>query len=69
MIDLIFECAVKKSHPQRRFFSEQRMAPQCCGKPMTRFQEPEEQPTLPLRGAATAESRPTDKVGGKRKYT
>ncbi|MBI5211608.1 MAG: hypothetical protein HY927_16690 [Elusimicrobia bacterium] len=31
---MVYECAVDKSHPQKKYAAQQSLTPYCCGKPM-----------------------------------
>ncbi|MBI4375125.1 MAG: hypothetical protein HY549_01620 [Elusimicrobia bacterium] len=65
MADLVYECAANKSHPQKKFVIDQQTVPQCCGKPMTRLQAPQTQPTT--SPATTPRYSPTGKTSDKGK--
>lgn len=40
MTEVVYECAVNKSHPQKKSAAPQTLAPQCCGKSMVQAPAP-----------------------------
>lgn len=70
-MDIVYECAVNKSHPQKKFVIDQQTVPQCCSKPMARLQAPQAQPAAQAKpapqAAATPKYAPTVKPGDKKK--
>ena len=66
MADIVYECAVNKSHPQKKFVLAQQTVPLCCSKPMALLQAPQAQPTTP-QAAATPKYAPTGTAGDKGK--
>lgn len=66
-MDIVYECAVNKSHPQKKFVIDQQTVPQCCGKLMALLQAPQAQPAakakLATQAAATPRYSPTGRPG------
>lgn len=44
MSEIVYECAVNKTHPQKKFVVTQLQAPVCCAKPMVLLQAAAQSP-------------------------
>lgn len=65
MAEVVYECAVNKSHPQKKLATPQTLAPQCCNKPMVQVQTPT---TVTSTAQTAAKPQSTAQPAGTPKY-